>query len=330
MPTKKDGSKPDTTISAKKIFGVEPDMKVPAFKGRTKANHSDNIPEIDKAYQFDNDTTQAILSGFAFNRRVLIQGYHGTGKSSHIEQVAAKLNWPLVRINLDGHVSRIDLIGRDAIVLKGGKQVTEFKEGIIPWAMENGIALVFDEYDAGRPDVMFVLQRILEMDGKLVLTEQNKVISPHPAFRIFATANTVGLGDASGLYHGTNPINQGQMDRWNIVARLDYLAAKKEEEIVLAKVPSFNNTKGKKAVKSMVVLANLIREAFKNGDISVTISPRTIITWAENVDIFGDIEKSFRLAFLNKCDDSEKPVIAELYQRTFGVNLIEAAAAKLA
>lgn len=319
-----DTSIPDITISVRKIFGTASDMKVPAFSQR-----NEYVPEVDKAYIFDSDTTLAILAGFAYNRRVLIQGYHGTGKSTHIEQVAARLNWPLIRINLDGHVSRIDLIGRDAIVLKDGKQVTEFREGILPWAMQKGFALVFDEYDAGRPDVMFVLQRLLEADGKMTLTDQNKIISPHPSFRLFATANTIGLGDSSGLYHGTNPINQGQIDRWNIVARLDYLPAKIEEKIILSKAPSFNTKEGQQNISSMVALANLTREGFKNGDISTVMSPRTVISWAENFEIFGDMEKAFRLAFLNKCEETEKSIIAEYYQRCFGVDLPEASATKI-
>lgn len=322
---KKETGIPDTIISARKLFGLNRDMKIPAFK---KA--SEHVPQIDKVYRFDNDTTQAILSGFAHNRRVLIQGYHGTGKSTHIEQVAARLNWPLIRINLDGHISRIDLIGRDAIVIKNGKQITEFKEGFLPWAMQHGVALVFDEYDAGRPDVMFILQRLLESEGRLTLTDQNRVIKPHPAFRLFATANTIGLGDTNGLYHGTNPINQGQMDRWNVVATLNYLSAKEEREIVLAKVPSMNNKQGKEAVTSMISLADLTREGFKNGDISTVMSPRTVISWAENLEIFGDIEKSFRLAFLNKCEETERPIIAEYYQRCFGKDLKEATAKAIA
>lgn len=316
----KESGLPDKKISAKKIFGTKTDMEIPAFSD--KAPH---VPSIDKSYIFDSDTTLAILSGFAHGRRVLIQGYHGTGKSTHIEQVAARLNWPCIRINLDGHVSRIDLIGRDAIVLKDGKQVTEFKEGLIPYAMKNGIALVFDEYDAGRPDVMFVLQRLLESDGKLTLTDQNKVITPHPAFRIFATANTIGLGDASGLYHGTNPINQGQMDRWNIVTQLNYLPAKKEEEIVAAKVAGLDKEK----IKAMVALAGLTREGFRNGDISTVMSPRTVINWGENFQIFGDLEKTFRLTFLNKCEEGERPVIAEYYQRAFGRDIKESAASAI-
>jgi len=322
---KKDPSLPDINISAKKLFGIKTDMKVPAFSKR-----SEHVPEIDKSYRFDNDTTQAILSGFAFNRRVLIQGYHGTGKSTHIEQVAARLNWPMIRINLDGHISRIDLIGRDAIVVRNGKQVTEFREGFLPWAIQHGVALVFDEYDAGRPDVMFILQRLLESEGKLTLTDQNRVIHSHPAFRLFATANTIGLGDTEGLYHGTNPINQGQMDRWNVVATLNYLPVKDEIEIVLANVPTMNNKKGRTEIAAMVALAGMTREGFKSGDISTVMSPRTVISWAENYNIFADLEKSFRLSFLNKCEESERSVIAEYYQRCFGKDLQESAALAIA
>ena len=268
-----------------------------------------------KPYRFDHDTTLAILAGFAHNRRVLVQGYHGTGKSTHIEQVAARLNWPCIRVNLDSHISRIDLIGKDAIVLKDGKQVTEYREGLLPWALQHASALVFDEYDAGRPDVMFVIQRVLEVEGKLTLLDQNRVIHPHPAFRLFATANTIGLGDTTGLYHGTQQINQGQMDRWNIVAMLNYLPEAEEVEIVVAKVPSFTTEKGRKQVRSMVALANLTRQSFMQGDISTVMSPRTVISWAENTEIFGDAATGFRLSFLNKCDEAERPAIAEFYQR---------------
>ena len=324
--TAKDGINiPDIKISAKKLFGLKKDTQVPAFSKK-----SEFVPDIDKSYCFDEDTTLAILAGFAHNRKVLIQGFHGTGKSTHIEQVAARLNWPLIRINLDGHVSRIDLIGKDAIVLEQGKQVTAFKEGFLPWAMHNGAALVFDEYDAGRPDVMFVIQRLLEAEGKLTLTDQNKVLTPHPAFRLFATANTIGLGDPTGLYHGTNPINQGQLDRWNIIAELNYLPASEEEKIVISKVPSLDNKKGKDLVKSMVALAGLTRKGLKSGDISTVMSPRTVITWAENYEIFGDVEKAFRVTFLNRCDEIEQPIIAEYYQRCLGTELPESASANLA
>lgn len=319
--TKANGQKmgaPDTKASVKALFGFETNMEVPAYKERTEF-----VPEVDESYCFDKDTTLAILAGFAHNRRVMIQGYHGTGKSTHIEQVAARLNWPLIRINLDGHVSRIDLIGKDAIVLQEGKQVTAFKEGFLPWAMQHGAAVVFDEYDAGRPDVMFVIQRLMESGGKLTLTDQNRVITPHEGFRLFATANTIGLGDASGLYHGTNPINQGQMDRWNVVVQLNYLPASAEEEIILAKVPEMNNKTGKAHIANMVKMADLTREGFKAGDVSVVMSPRTVLTWAENHQIFGDLEHAFRVTFLNKCDETERPVVAEYYQRCFGVDLPE-------
>jgi cobaltochelatase CobS len=308
---------PDTTVSARATFGVDADFPIPAF-----ATPSEHVPEIDLAYKFDRDTTLAILAGFAFNRRVMIQGYHGTGKSTHIEQVAARLNWPCLRVNLDSHISRIDLIGKDAIVLKDGKQITEFREGILPWALQHPCALVFDEYDAGRPDVMFVIQRVLEVEGRLTLLDQNKVIRPHPSFRLFATANTVGLGDTTGLYHGTQQINQGQMDRWNIVATLNYLPHAQETAIVLAKTgvdPA--DTAGRKRVESMVALADLTRAGFINGDISTVMSPRTVITWAENARIFGDIGFAFRVTFLNKCDESERGTVAEYYQRCFNEDI---------
>jgi len=312
---------PDMTVSVRQTFGIDSDLEVPAF---SKAD--EHVPDLDDAYRFDPPTTLAILAGFSHNRRVMVQGYHGTGKSTHIEQVAARLNWPLVRVNLDSHVSRIDLIGKDAIVLKDGKQITEFREGILPWAVQNPVALVFDEYDAGRPDVMFVIQRVLEAQGRLTLLDQNKVIRPHPCFRLFATTNTVGLGDASGLYHGTQQINQGQMDRWSIVATLNYLEHDAETEIVVAKSPSYDNAKGRKTISAMVRVADMTRNAFMNGDISTVMSPRTVITWAENAIIFdGDIGQSFRLTFLNKCDELERPVIAEFYQRAFGEDLPEAA-----
>jgi len=304
---------PDKEISARDVFGLDIDMKVPAFSKRTE-----HVPEIDKAYRFDHDTTIAILAGFAHNRRVLIQGYHGTGKSTHIEQVAARLNWPCLRINLDSHISRIDLIGKDAIVIRDGMQITEFREGLLPWALQNSIALVFDEYDAGRPDVMFVIQRVLEVDGRLTLLDQNKVIEPHPAFRLFATTNTVGLGDTTGLYHGTQQINQGQMDRWNIVATLNYLEHDAERDIVLAKIKGYDDAKGRKVISNMVAVADLSRAGFMSGDISTVMSPRTVISWAENNLIFNDLGYAFRVTFLNKCDETERPVIAEYYQRCFG------------
>jgi cobaltochelatase CobS len=306
-------SLPDKTVKAREAFGIDSDLEVPAFSTRTE-----HVPEIDAAYQFDKETTLAILAGFTFNRRVMIQGYHGTGKSTHIEQVAARLNWPCIRVNLDSHISRIDLIGKDAIVLKEGKQVTEFREGILPWALQHPCALVFDEYDAGRPDVMFVIQRVLEVEGKLTLLDQNRVIRPHPAFRLFATANTVGLGDTTGLYHGTQQINQGQMDRWNIVATLNYLPHAQEVAIVMAKlgIPG-SDAVSKKRTESMVALADLTRAGFIAGDISTVMSPRTVITWAENTRIFGDVGFAFRLTFLNKCDETERNTVAEYYQRCF-------------
>ena len=309
---------PDTVVDAASVFGIKTKMKVPAFK-----TANEHVPEVDTAYRFDRDTTLAILAGFAFNRRVMIQGYHGTGKSTHIEQVAARLNWPCIRINLDSHISRIDLIGKDAIVLKQGLQVTEFREGLLPWALQRPVALVFDEYDAGRPDVMFVIQRVLEVSGRLTLLDQNKVIHPHPAFRLFSTTNTIGLGDTTGLYHGTQQINQGQMDRWNIVTALNYLPHDAEVEIVLAKVPDYNNDDGRRRISAMVALADLTRAGFINGDISTVMSPRTVMTWAENARIFGDVAFAFRLTFLNKCDEMERPVVAEYYQRCFGTELPE-------
>jgi cobaltochelatase CobS len=310
---------PDIKVSVRQTFGLDSDMQVPAFSQAT-----DHVPIFDDAYRFDRDTTLAILAGFAYNRRVMIQGYHGTGKSTHIEQVAARLNWPCIRINLDSHISRIDLIGKDAIVLRDGKQVTEYREGILPWAIQHACALVFDEYDAGRPDVMFVIQRVLEVEGKLTLLDQNKVIRPHPAFRLFSTANTVGLGDTTGLYHGTQQINQGQMDRWNIVATLNYLPHEEECAIVLAKVPAYDNEAGRQTVAAMVRLADLTRAGFIAGDISTVMSPRTVITWAENAQIFaGDLGFAFRTTFLNKCDEVERPVVAEYYQRCFGTELPE-------
>ena len=309
---------PDIKISIKQIFGFDSAMEVNAF---SKKNNY--VPEIDKNYKFDRDTTLAILSGFAFNKRVLVNGYHGTGKSTHIEQVAARLNWPCIRINLDSHISRIDLIGKDAIVLKDGKQVTEFKEGILPWSIQNSIALVFDEYDAGRPDVMFVIQRVLEADGSFTLLDKNKVIKQNKYFRLFATSNTIGLGDTTGLYHGTQQINQAAMDRWNIVTSLNYLSLDKEMEIVLAKNKSFSNTKGKENIANMIKVASLTRKGFIAGDISTVMSPRTVLHWAENTEIFKDTGYAFRVTFLNKCDETEKNIIAEYYQRCFGEELPE-------
>jgi len=310
---------PDQEINTKEIFGIECPFKVCGFKSK-----NDHVPIIDKDYKFDPETTRAILAGFAGNRRVIIQGYHGTGKSTHIEQVAARLNWSCVRINLDSHISRIDLIGKDSIVIRQGKQITEFQEGMLPWAYQNPVALVFDEYDAGRPDVMFVIQRILEADSKLTLLDQSRVINPNRFFRLFATANTVGLGDTSGLYHGTQQINQGQMDRWNIVTTLNYLNNIEEEEIVLSKNKKLNNKEGKEIIRCMVSTADLTRSGFINGDISTVMSPRTVITWAENYLLFNDLEYSFKLAFLNRCDELERPVIEEYYQRSFGIDLSDA------
>ncbi len=312
--------KPDISVSVRQTFGMDVDMEVPAF-----SEPDEHVPELDSAYQFDRETTLAILAGFAHNRRVMIQGYHGTGKSTHIEQVAARLNWPCIRVNLDSHISRIDLVGKDAIVLRDGKQITEFREGILPWALSNPTAIVFDEYDAGRPDVMFVIQRVLEVEGKLTLLDQNRVIKPHPFFRLFSTSNTVGLGDTTGLYHGTQQINQGQMDRWNVVATLNYLPHGSEVEIVLAKAPVYNTEEGRDKVSAMVELADLTRSGFVNGDISTVMSPRTVITWAENAVIFKDIGYAFRVTFLNKCDEVERPVVAEYYQRCMGEDLPEAA-----
>ncbi|MGB0696657.1 MAG: cobaltochelatase subunit CobS [Rhodospirillaceae bacterium] len=307
---------PTKTVAVRDLFGIDSDMNVEAFE-----TPSEHVPDLDETYQFDKDTTLAILAGFAHNRRVMIQGYHGTGKSTHIEQVAARLNWPCIRINLDSHVSRIDLVGKDAIVLNDGKQVTEFREGLLPWCLQRPTALVFDEYDAGRPDVMFVIQRVLEVEGKLTLLDQNKVIRPHPHFRLFATANTVGLGDTTGLYHGTQQINQGQMDRWNIVATLNYLEHDAECAIAVAKRPEYDTEEGRKILSNMVAVADLSRSGFINGDISTVMSPRTVLTWAENNSIFGDVAFAFQVTFLNKCDETERPIIAEYYQRCFGVDL---------
>jgi len=310
---------PDTSISAREVFKIDTDMEVPAYSASRE-----HVPEFDDTYQFDKETTLAILAGFKFNRRVMIQGYHGTGKSTHIQQVAARLNWPCVRINLDSHISRIDLIGKDAIVLKDGKQVTEFREGLLPWCLQNAVALVFDEYDAGRPDVMFVIQRVLEAQGKLTLLDQNKIIRPHPSFRLLSTTNTIGLGDTTGLYHGTQQINQGQMDRWSIVTTLNYLPHDKEHAIVLAKCRSYDSKKGREILASMIRVADLTRNAFMNGDISTVMSPRTVLTWAENAEIFDDLSFAFRLTFLNKCDELERGTVAEFYQRCFGEDLPEA------
>ncbi len=311
---------PDIRVSARQVFGLDTEMEIPAFSTMTE-----HVPDVDEAYRFDPQTTLAILAGFANNRRVMIQGYHGTGKSTHIEQVAARLNWPCVRINLDSHISRIDLVGKDAIVVRDGKQVTEFREGLLPWALQRPCALVFDEYDAGRPDVMFVIQRVLEVDGRLTLLDQNKVIRPHACFRLFATTNTVGLGDTTGLYHGTQQINQGQMDRWNIVTTLNYLGPEEELEIILSKCPSYNNKEGRQTIQAMVATADLTRAGFVAGDISTVMSPRTVITWAENAEIFGSVPLGFSMTFLNKCDELERTTVAEYYQRCFGRELPESA-----
>ncbi len=311
-------SQPDTTYNVKKTFKIDLDMEIMGFSEKTSL-----VPDLDPNYFFDLDTTHAILAGFQYNRRVMVQGFHGTGKSSHIEQIAARLNWPCIRINLDSHISRIDLIGKDAIVLQDGKQITQFQEGLLPWALEHPCALIFDEYDAGRPDVMFVIQRVLETEGKLTLLDQNRVIRPNPAFRLFATANTIGLGDTTGLYHGTQQINQGQMDRWNIVASLNYLPASQEVKIIMAKMKvKADDEHAKKQIESMVVLANLTRVGFAEGELSTVMSPRTVISWAENYKIFKDLALAFRLTFLNKCDQEEHSIVAEYYQRCFNVDLL--------
>ena len=307
---------PDTRVAVREAFGIDVDLQVPAFSART-----DHVPAVDRCFRFDPDTTMAVLAGFTHNRRVLIQGFHGTGKSSHLEQVAARLNWPMLRINLDGHVSRVDLIGKEAITIRDHVQVTEFREGLLPWALQRCIALVLDEYDAGRPDVMFVLQRVLEAEGRLTLLDQNRVLTPHPAFRLFATTNTVGLGDVTGLYYGTQPLNQGQMDRWQIVTALNYLEPQFEVGIVVARAPWLTSDADKELVARMVALAGLTRNAFAAGEISTVMSPRTVISWAENARIFGSLKRAFRLTFLNRCDEAERTVIAELYQRCLGADL---------
>ena len=315
---------PNIKVSLKQTFGIDSEMEVDAF-----AEKNEYVPEIDKSYKFDRDTTMAIVSGFAHNKRVLVQGYHGTGKSTHIEQIAARLNWPCIRVNLDSHVSRIDLIGKDAIVLEDGKQVTQFNEGILPWSIQNPVALVFDEYDAGRPDVMFVIQRVLEAEGNFTLLDKNKVIKQNKFFRLFATSNTVGLGDTTGLYHGTQQINQGQMDRWNIVTILNYLSNKEEEQIIANKIKKMNNKTGKEVIKSMVATADLSRAGFMNGDISTVMSPRTVLTWAENYLMFNDAEYAFKLSFLNRCDELERPIIEEYFQRSFGIDISDAKVANV-
>ena len=307
-------NKPDISISVNQAFGLDTDLHVEGFSEK-----SEYVPEIDSSYCFDRATTMAILAGFKYNRRVMIQGLHGTGKSTHIEQVAARLNWPCVRVNLDSHISRIDLIGKDAIVLQDGKQVTEFQDGILPWSLQNPTALVFDEYDAGRPDVMFVIQRVLESEGKFTLLDKNRVLKPHPYFRLFATTNTVGLGDTTGLYHGTQQINQGQMDRWNLVSTLNYLNFEQEKNIMLSKVQSFNNTEREEIIELMIKVADLSRKGLSNGDISTVMSPRTVLTWAQNAEILDfNYSLAFKLTFLNKCDESERQIISEYYQRCFG------------
>ncbi len=321
MNNKSDNGIPNLEIDVRKTFDIDVDMKVMGFK-----EPNEYVPTLDESYKFDKNTTLAILAGFSHNRRVMIQGYHGSGKSTHIEQVAARLNWPCIRVNLDSHISRIDLLGKDAITLKDGKQITEFKEGILPWALQTPTALVFDEYDAGRPDVMFVIQRVLEVEGKLTLLDQNKVISPHSGFRLFATANTVGLGDTSGLYHGTQQINQGQMDRWHIVSTLNYLDPELELKVVLSKVQSLDNKECVEIAKNMISVANLSRQGFANGDISTLMSPRTVISWAENYQIFNDLNKSFEITFLNKCDETERVIIAEYYQRCFDSEAVDSIA----
>jgi cobaltochelatase CobS len=324
MNSKMDNGIPDVEIDVRKTFDIDVDMKVMAFK-----ESNEYVPNVDESYKFDKNTTLAILAGFSHNRRVMIQGYHGSGKSTHIEQVAARLNWPCIRVNLDSHISRIDLLGKDAITLKEGKQITEFKEGILPWALQTPTALVFDEYDAGRPDVMFVIQRVLEVEGKLTLLDQNKVISPHSGFRLFATANTVGLGDTSGLYHGTQQINQGQMDRWHIVSVLNYLDPDLELKVVISKVPNLDNKEGLEIATNMISVANLSRQGFANGDISTLMSPRTVISWAENYQIFNDLNKSFEITFLNKCDETERVIIAEYFQRCFDSESIDSIAEEI-
>ena len=324
MNNKSDNGIPNLEIDVRKTFDIDVDMKVMGFK-----EPNEYVPTLDESYKFDKNTTLAILAGFSHNRRVMIQGYHGSGKSTHIEQVAARLNWPCIRVNLDSHISRIDLLGKDAITLQDGKQITEFKEGILPWALQTPTALVFDEYDAGRPDVMFVIQRVLEVEGKLTLLDQNKVISPHSGFRLFATANTVGLGDTSGLYHGTQQINQGQMDRWHIVSTLNYLDPELELKVVLSKVQSLDNKEGVEIAKNMISVANLSRQGFANGDISTLMSPRTVISWAENYQIFNDLNKSFEITFLNKCDETERVIIAEYYQRCFDSEAVDSIAEEI-
>ena len=309
---------PDKMIKVRELFGVDSDMEVPAF-----SEADERVPDLDPTYVFDPNTTLAICAGFARNRRVMVQGYHGTGKSTHIEQVAARLNWPCMRVNLDGHVSRLDLVGKDAIVVRDDVQITEFQEGIVPWALQRPCALVFDEYDAGRADVLFVIQRLLEVEGRLTLLDQSQVIQPHPSFRLFATANTIGLGDATGLYHGTQPLNQGQMDRWNLVVTLNYLEHDREIDIVLARCPEYRTPSGRDQVSAMIALANLTRRGFADGDLSTVMSPRTVVTWAQNATLFHDLGLAFKLTFLNRCDEDERAIVAEYYQRCIGGDLPE-------
>ena len=307
---------PTRTVSVRDVFGIDTDMTVPAFAERTE-----HVPAIDKAYRLNPQVTQAILAGFAYNRRVVIQGLHGTGKSTHIEQVAARLNWPCVRVNLDGHISRLDLVGKDTIVLQEGKQVTQFQEGILPWSLQRPVAIVFDEYDAGRPDVMFVIQRVLEREGSFTMLDQKRVIQPHQYFRLFATMNTLGQGNLNGLYHGTQLLNHAQLDRWNLVTSLNYLAPAEEAAIVLARVPEMDTPQERKRVDAMVALAGLTRRGFSVGDLSLLMSPRTVITWAENISIFNDLKLAFELSFLNKCEPAERAIVSEYFQRCFGQEL---------
>lgn len=314
-----DRRSPDTLVSSE-VFGIDSSLEIPAF-----STTDEHVPEIDPGYRFNPAVTLAILAGFQRNRRVLVQGLHGTGKSTHVEQIAARLNWPCVRVNLDGQISRFDFIGKDAVVVRDGHQVTEFAEGILPWALQRPVALILDEYDAGRPDVMFVIQRVLERDGRLTLLDQNRVITPHPWFRLFATANTVGLGNLNGLYQGTQRLNHAQMDRWDIVASLNYLPANDEEAIVLAKAPHLESDAGRRTVSSMVAFAALTREGFRIGDLSTLMSPRTVISWAENLEIFHDLAQALRFTFVNKCDEDEWPIIEEYFQRCFDAPLLTAA-----
>lgn len=299
-------------VSVRDTFGIDTDMQVSAFVEPTE-----HVPDTDNTYRFNPAVTLALLAGFSRDRRVMVQGLHGTGKSTHIEQVAARLNWPCVRVNLDGHVSRMDLVGKDAVVIRDGQQVTEFQEGIVPWSLQRPMALIFDEYDAGRPDVMFVIQRILERDGQFTLMDQNRVLKPNPFFRLFATANTVGQGNLNGLYHGAQRLNHAQIDRWNIVVALNYLPRVEEVAIVTARVPALADAAGQAVVNAMVSVAELTRHGFRVGDISTLMSPRTVITWAENLEIFRDPGVAFELSFVNKCDESERPVVAEYFQRCF-------------